>query len=145
MSARRLFECIARSVAGTVGITSLFAMIGLGTTSNPIALTAANQITQSASSQASRPNSITKPLYPLASATIQTSSTPTWSGPTNITLPSNAALDSGVTLPLESCTSVGNCEAVGTYAGWQFPSLLYDVRREAQVTSIHADNLDFCW
>jgi len=115
MSARRLFESIARSVAGAVGITSLFAMIGLGTTSNPIALTAASQITQSAPSQASRPYSITKPLYPLASPTIQTSSTQTWSGPTNITLPSNADLDSGVTSPLESCTSVGNCEAVGTY------------------------------
>jgi hypothetical protein len=115
MSARGLFESIARSFAGAVVITSLFAMIGLGTTSNPIALTAANQITQSTSSQASRPYTTTKPLSPLASATNQTSTTPTWSGPTNITLPSNADLDSGVTSPLESCTSVGNCEAVGTY------------------------------
>jgi len=54
MSARSLFESIARSFAGAVVITSLFAMIGLGTTSNPIALTAANQITQSTSSQASQ-------------------------------------------------------------------------------------------
>ena len=47
------------------------------------------------------------------------------SGPTSITLPSNAALNSYIGTPVEFCTSTGNCELLNTLLGTNGIQALY--------------------
>ena len=101
MYIRGVLRDLIRILAAGLLVAGLYATLGLGSSTG---------LSHAALASAQHPVSVNQ-----AAETSSSSTTPTWSGPTSITLPSNAALNSGVGTPVEFCTSAGNCELLNTY------------------------------
>ncbi len=102
MHIRGIPRDLIRLLAAGLLVASLYATLGLGSSTG---------LSYAALTSSQHPVLVNQ-----AAGTSSSSSTnPTGFAPTSITLPSNAALDSGVGTPVEFCTSTGNCELLNTY------------------------------
>ena len=101
MQVKAVLRGLIGPFAAAVLVASLYATVGLGSSTG---------LSQVALVSSQHPE-----LVGQAVETSSTSTNPSWSGPTNIRLPSNAARDSGVGKPVEFCSSTGNCELLNTY------------------------------